>query len=469
MINSNSIPKTFVRDGALILLLTLLLRIPFFVISSSQPVERQHAADSEGYLNLAQNLNHGRGFVRDLQTNSVSPTVSIPELCRTPGFPWVVAQLDREPNQSASVTVWVQQLIEIALCLAVFTTCYLSFGRVPGMIAGVLMALDLQGITFANLLLSEMTFTACFIAAALTAGLIFKKNGLIWAAVTGLLIGASVLVRPTTLYLAAFIGMALFAGALWRRRWVYLAMAAILVGTAYAPVVAWMARNQARCGVFAVTNLTQAGPLNQAAASLARARGIPINAAVEEICGKVGLEPWQMRFLALPKEKQQEIAEVSKPIIRAHPKELVEEYIIRTANLMVGPEKYMLQVLGMPPISFGLVEKSNGAKQSSNGLGMALLGVQVLFTLVVYAGVLRTLWQTVRGRVFPSWVWVCFWFSMYTLGVSAAVCVGDPRYRWPTIPLLIIVAAASLMRPQTVQPVSVSPEEKTSSAAAAGI
>ncbi len=465
---TNSIPKTFYRDGALILLLTLLLRIPFFVISSSQP-ERQQSEDSQGYLDLAQNLNHGLGFGRDLQTNSVSTVVWVPELCRTPGFPWVVARLDREPNQSAAMTIWFQQLIEIALCLAVFAICYLSFGRAPGMIAGALMALDLQGITLANLLLSEMTFTACFIAAALTAGLMFKKNGLIWAAVTGLLIGASVLVRPTTLYLAAFIGMALFAGALWRRRWVYLAMAAIVVGTAYAPVVAWMARNQAKCGLFSMTTMTQCGALGQAASALARAKGIPLNDALAEVCDQANVSFWRMRFVAITPEEKKRVADVAGPIVRSHPKELLKEYVVRTANLMVGPEKYMLQVLGMPPISFGLVEKSNGAKQSSNGLGMALLGAQVLFTLVVYAGVLRTLWQTVRGRVFPSWVWVCFWFSMYTLGISAAVCVGDPRYRWPTIPLLIVVAAASWVRPQATQSVSVNSEEKTSSAAAAGI
>ncbi|HWC59893.1 MAG TPA: glycosyltransferase family 39 protein [Verrucomicrobiae bacterium] len=469
MINSNSLPKTFVRDGVVILLLALLLRIPFFIISSSQPAERQHAEDTRGYVDLAHNLNQGLGFGRYLQTNDVSPAVWIPELCRTPGFPWVVARLDREPTQSTHVTVLFQQVIELALCWVVFAICYFAFGRVPGLIAGVFMALDLQGVTLANMVLSEMTFTALFIAAALTATQLSKKNGLIWAAVTGLLIGASVLVRPTTLYLGGFIGVVLVALALWRKRWVYLATAVILVGATYAPVVAWMARNKAQCGAFSLTTMTQSGALGQAGSVLARAKGIPLNDALEEVCNQANVSFWQIRFVPISTEQKKRLAEVAVPIVRAHPKEMLKEYVIRTANLMVGPEKYMLTVLGMPPISFGLVDKSNGAKKSSNGLGLALLGVQVLFTLAIYVGVLRTLWQAVRGRVFPGWVWICFWFSMYTLGISAAVCVGDPRYRWPTIPLLIMVAAASFIRPQTNQPASVGVEEKTSAAAAAGV
>ena len=321
---TNSLPKTFGRDGTAILLLALLLRIPFYIISSSHPQERQHTEDSRGYLELAQNLNQGLGFGRyfdtndvqkssvqtkSAQTNSVQTSaqteVWVPEFCRTPGYPWLIAKLDREPTQNAQGTILLQQFIEIMLCLTVFTTCYLSFGRVPGIITGGLMALDVQGITLANMLLSEMTFTACFIAAALTATRLFKKNALMWAVVTGLLIGVSALIRPTTLYLGAFTGLFLVGAAIWHRRWVHLATAVILIGTAYAPIVGWMARNKSQCGSFSLTSMSQCGALGQAGAALAKAKGISLRAGLDEVGDRAGVGFWRLRFLAIsPEEKK---------------------------------------------------------------------------------------------------------------------------------------------------------------------
>lgn len=445
----NRIPKTFAMDGVIVMLLALLLRVPFFMISSDDPTQRQQAEDSHGYMDLAQNMNKGLGFGRYFQTNAAQPEFWVPEFCRTPGYPTFLAMTTRNPNESAETAVVLQALLELALCLTIFSVAYLSFGRVPGIVAGVLAAMDLQAISLANMVMSELTFTIVLVAAAFAASQLLKKRGMIWGLVTGLLIAASVLIRPTTLYLPIFVAGFLAFRAVWRREWVHLATAVIVFAAGYAPVVGWMARNKAKCGAFALTSMTQSGPLGPGAATLSKVEGVSLDAALVELCKRADVDFWQIRFMPISKEKQKRIAEVSMPIIHAHPKVLVREYVVRTANLLVGPEKYMLQVLGLPPISFGFVGKHSGEEPGNSGIGMALLGLHVLFTLVIYALVCRTLWQVWRGRYLPGWIWAGFWFAAYVIAISAAVCVGDPRYRWPGIPLLILVGAASFTRPRT--------------------
>ena len=462
---NNRVSKTFAVDALAILFLALLLRVPFFIISSSQPMQRQQAEDSHGYMDLAMNLNKGLGFGRYFQTNSAQPEVWVPEFYRTPGYPTFLAAVTRNPNENAAPAVILQVLLELALCLTVFSVSYLTFGRVPGLVAGVLAAMDLQAISLANMLLSELSFTIVLVAAVFTASRLLKKRGMIWGVVTGLLIAASVFIRPTTLYLPVFVAGFLAFSALRRRQWVHLATAVIVLAAAYGPIVGWMARNKAKCGAFALTSMTQAGPLAPAASTLSKVEKIPLDAAIGELCQKAGVDAWQVHFVPISKAEQKRMRDVSVPIIRAHPSVLLKEYVVRTANLLVGPEKYMLQVLGLPPISFGFVEKHSGEQPGRSGLGMALLGVEVLFTLLIYAGVCRTLWQVWKGRHLPGWIWVGFWFAAYVIAISAAVCIGDPRYRWPGIPLLILVAAASFTRPRTESAAEAeSGEEKISAA-----
>lgn len=481
MNNRNLLTKTFARDATAILVLAVLVRLVFAITSGANPSERRIADDSRGYLELGQNLNKGLGFGRhfdtnDLpasvqasvaQTNSAQTGIWVPEFCRTPGYPWIISVSASTPDRVAGAVVVLQQIIELMICFTVFTVCYLVFGRFAGIIAGVLSALDLQGITMSNIVFTETTFTLCVVAAAFAASHLLRKRGVVWAAITGLLLAASMLIRPTTLYLPVFIVLFLIFSAVRQRRWIHLATAVVLFGMAYLPIVGWMARNKAQCGKFALTSMTQGGSLMPASAVLAKAKGISDSAALNEICDGIGLPAWRIRMVPISAEENKRIVAATAPIMREHRGMLLKEYVVRSANLLVGPEKYMLQVLGMPSISFGLIAKGKGANPSGTGLGLVVLGIQVLLTLVVYAGVLRTLFQAWKGKVFPPWVWAGFWFAAYTLALSAAVCVGDPRYRAPVYPLLIIVAAASFARPRATPSAGMSQDaEKTSAMAA---
>jgi len=204
----NLFTKSFVVDGAAILILAVILRLVFSINSGANPEERRLADDSKGYLELAQNLNKGLGFGRYFdtnavqanstqtnldQTNSVPASASsltwVPEYCRTPGYPWILSVCARDPDRIPAAAVPLQQAIELLIWFTVFSVCYLYFGRVPGILAGILAALDLQGIALSNMLFSEITFTVVLVASVFTAARMLKERGAAWAAVTGLLGG----------------------------------------------------------------------------------------------------------------------------------------------------------------------------------------------------------------------------------------------------------------------------------------
>lgn len=443
---SRRLPRTFAADAAAVFILALILRLLFFGISSSHPVERQQVEDSRGYLMLAQNMNQGLGFGRYLPMNPGQPEVWVPELCRTPGYPWLIAASARDVMADGVRVLWLQHLMGLAICGAGFTLCYLGLGRIPGVVAGLMLAVDIQGIALANIFLTETVFTLLLLAAALSASKLMGQRGLLWAAITGSLLASSILVRPTTLYLPLIIAVVLVTCAICQRRYLLCATALLVLGIGYAPAVAWMARNRSQCGEFTLSSVSRDSFLSyHAALTLEKAKGISNAAALKEICSHIGLERSRVRFSALSGEENSRITGITRQLIRDYPGAFASQFLKRTGNQMLGPEKLTLQVLGLPAVSFGVLEKNDSAPQRNNSwLGAFLLAFEVLMTLAVYAGVAWSFFLVLRRRSFPAWVWTSFWFAAYTLAISSATCVGDPRYRWPAMPLLIIVAAAAL-------------------------
>jgi hypothetical protein len=436
--------KRFAMDAGLVLGLAVILRLVFYLISNAQPEHRQHADDSLGYMTLAQNINNGLGFGRTVSTNDAMPEVWLPELCRTPGYPWLVAVTTHDVAQNNVPILALQNLMELAICGTVFALCYLAFGRIPGLSAGLLMAVDIQGIAFTDMILTETAFSIFYVAAAFTAAKIMGRRGMLWGTVTGLLLGLSVLIRPTTLYLPILIAFFLVGYAVYRRHFISVVTAVLVLGAGYAPVVAWMARNKSVCGEFTLTSVSRDGLLSCITAdTLAKGKGISSTAALKELSDRLNVNRAQVRFSAFSSEDEKRIKKATLETIREYPVGFTSQLLVKSVNLLFGPDKYVLQVLGIPQTSFGIMHDSSA---TGNQWGILLLGFEVIFTLVVYAGVLRTLLQAWRGRSFPMWVWSCFWVALYVLGISAALCAGDPRYRSPTMPLLIIVAAASMVR-----------------------
>jgi hypothetical protein len=129
--------------------------------------------------------------------------------------------------------------------------------------------------------------------------------------------------------------------------------------------------------------------------------------------------------------------------IRRYKRAFLLEYMIRSTNTLFGPDKQILIILGLPFVSFGIHPPDRPVTATLPPLSWLLLGFQIAWLAVVYLLGLKTLFLALRDGRTPVVVWICLSLATYVIVLSAGV-PGDPRLRWPVIPLLAVVAAASL-------------------------
>ncbi|MCX5685046.1 MAG: hypothetical protein NT049_15385, partial [Planctomycetota bacterium] len=84
--------------------------------------------DSYEYLDLGVNLAEGKGFGRFKPWGPGAADVWIPELCRTPGYPAIIALLDVATGHPRTATILLQNFLGLVLCAAATIACRRLFG-----------------------------------------------------------------------------------------------------------------------------------------------------------------------------------------------------------------------------------------------------------------------------------------------------------------------------------------------------
>jgi 4-amino-4-deoxy-L-arabinose transferase-like glycosyltransferase len=198
--------------------------------------------DTPSYLVPADNLLHGQGFVNSLHQ---------PELYRTPGYPFVLALFRISPFKVESL-ILVQHGLCILLAVAVAAVALkLSGSSLVALVAGAVLAFDLATVRIANLLLTEIVFTAlisvvCWI---LYRGVANPTGNMLASAAAGLLAGLAVLVRPVGILY--FVPLSVYLLLVLRRH----ALRPILILTAsflLFPLL-WATRNYVEAGYFGIS------------------------------------------------------------------------------------------------------------------------------------------------------------------------------------------------------------------------
>jgi len=192
--------------------------------------------DSEQYLLLAKGIRQ-----RQLYTWNHEPNTF-----RTPGYPLLLALLD---NNIAAIVV-VQALLG---GLTVFLTGLIGFrlfsARV-GLLAAVLLAVDIPSIFSSGMVMSEVLFTFAVVQAATlvwTTASYQPRAASLRPLLAGLVLGLAVLVRPVALFAFVPFGIALAARRNWRGLVMMLAAFSLLPGI-------WAARNYHHYGRFSLTS-----------------------------------------------------------------------------------------------------------------------------------------------------------------------------------------------------------------------
>ncbi len=431
---------------AFIVLGALLLRTMFLLVSLQDPDHRQMTNDSYGYMTLAQNLANGQGFGRLLTIGSEEPKW-IPELCRTPGYPAFLSIPEAINLDSRFWTIVLQHAMGVAICVLVSIFTRGLFGRTAGLVAALLLALDIQGTGLANQIRSEVLFGFLLLLAALSAARLCSGTpSHKWALITGGFLGLSALVRPTSLFLPTLLTLSILITSYARRsrRTAIVAITLMLAGNF--TIFTWTVRNGVRCGEYIFSTLGRFQLVHcHAADTLARARGIGNRQkAFSELCQSIGIPPERIRFCALSADQRNALGRVVRQTLWAYKGAFLVDYSIRSANFLFGPDKDVLNVLGLPWVHFDILESGGKGADEVPLVAWGLLAAQVILLGITYLLVVRTIWRIVlRKSRQPALVWICLLFALCLLGISAG-SPGHTRYRWPAIPLLTIVAVATL-------------------------
>jgi len=437
-----SVPRAALttRDVGRLACAALLVHALVFLGSIREPA-RSMEEDSRGYLSLASNLIGQGTFGRLVRTGAGPEEAWRPELARTPGYPLVIAAFDRVTAHRRAATVAFQHLLAIALALLVALLAARRWGRRAGAVAGVLLVVDLQGVALSNMVLTETIYGVLLFACAAGVVWLLERPSLRAAVLVGLVAGVSALVRPTSIVLPLALGLIAAVYLVGLLRWRALAVAIALAVSGMAIVGAWTVRNGVTCGEFTLSTVGRYNLLAcHAAGALARAEDIDDQEATTRLCAAAGISEQQLRYAPLTKEANAAVRDVAVRTIRTHPAGFVKDYTLRTLNMVAGPEKHALTALGLPSVRAG--ERGSGIAAMFSWI---VLAFQVGFLALIYALVLRAAAQAWRARRAEPLLVVFAVCAAYVLVLSSG-SPGDPRMRWPAMPLLVTIAASTLRR-----------------------
>ena len=400
------------RLGALALVVAtaLALAIQTAAFMSSPPDPR--AGDGPTYIEPAQNLARGRGFVAAAPlAASVHHTPvrsSAPDTLRTPGYPLLLATALVLGLPLAAV-VALQHLLVVGMTLVVFLVTERMTGRwSSAFAAAIFLALfpPLVGTTPPYMGATHEYMTdvvgAAVILAAMLAAWRAAQGMTGWAVAAGLLSGAATLVRPIALLW--FVPLAIVIATRARRAAVVFTIAAVFLPGA------WIARNQRATGVATISSIggenllffRASGALVVADSppgfgffALQRQTGFYRNAdawkarlarqAYAEM-RRDGLEPLRLPHAVLA----QRYSQLAARILLRHIPETIELACSALIEIFIGPFIYPLG-------SFGIV-----------------------IGLYVFAAACIGLWQLERTFRILSIVTICY-FSLMAAGPEAEI------------------------------------------------
>jgi len=378
---------------------------------------RVTTVDSARYLELADQLRHGRG------------PGDRPETFRTPGYPLLLALLSLLPGERLVWTLVLQCLLDLACVAAALAIGWRWGSPLAGVVAGVIVAVDPTHVISANLVMSDVLCAAAVAGAFLLA----ERPGRPAALASGLLLSAAVAVRPVVLLMTVPWAVLLTR----RQRSRTVVVAAVLLALAFP--TAWTLRNGLLTGRWTPSTAFELNlGLVWAPKVLARGEGGSVEEARRRLQARgavfdPGADATANRGIALA-------------VAAEHPGATVVELFVSTAEmLLAGERKHALRLLGSERGSDrvgGVAEavRSGDAPSELSSFPpgeLLLVAAQVVFNLAVLAlaalgaGHLYRRGDTVRlGVVLASLAVV--------LGPS--LVVASARMRIPVSFLLAVLA-----------------------------
>lgn len=428
---------------ASVLVIALILKLVIWGVAVSQGGDSFVGGDTPNYTMPAEAV---------LALGEYAPSVDQPgtaETLRTPGYPLFIAAIYAMLGHSLQNIALSQIVVNSLTCLLVYLTARTLSGKPIALFSLILFAFDVVSLAWTFIVLTETLF-AFFIAGLMLCGVLFiQSTKLRWAALAGIALALSVIVRPLSYYLVfALIPAALVYG--WRQGWSikrHAAVAVLLIIPFLLVVKGWEYRNYQRTGVALLSRIEGINFLFYRGAQIVAYRdGLSREDAREQIRAEIGYyEPTD--------KSPEELAEEWKRMGI----DLGIKYPVLYARSMVGGLLYMLFApgneylsthLGYDPYEIGNPLSSFARRNIDEILNkwvltypvaLVIFGYAVLELLVIWSGILLWAYQTMRTRTISAGLLFIGLIASYIILISAGP-EAYARFRVALAPALVIFA-----------------------------
>ena len=373
--------------------------------------------DSVTYLTPAHNLLRGLGF---------SVERDLPETFRTPGYPLFLLPFLAATLNVVPIVV-VQHLLAVALVPAVYLVARRITGSRPGALAaGLIMALDIPTIHYANKVLTESLFTFVLFGLFVLVLRIRRRGATIALMLaSGAIAGVLVLIRPAAILY--FLVPALFLALTENLRKV----AAFTAIAVLIPAV-WGIRNSVEAGGFTVSSV--------AGINMLLHRAAPSIAIFEKGAFQDDLAMWQERLTAaanreiVEREHVRSIDDVDGPV--------AARYYGEIGGRIAFEHPWGLTLVVIRGVLVDLFETDFEAIVMVSRIPSTILeevigAVTVGVTLLALLGAVA-LWK--RDRAVAALI-------VATIGYFVLISAGgesEARFRVPVVPMIALAAGAGV-------------------------
>jgi len=349
-----------------------------------------------------------------------------PAAFRPPAWPYLLAGVYEVTGARWTAGRLAAAVLGTLSVLLVYLIAGAALGRTAARWAGWLAAVFPPMVFLAGSLVAESLFVFLMLT-AVWATLRARGSGhtVRWAILAGVACGLAALTRTNglVLVLPVAIGLAAAGGLTFRRIAVRPLLAPALALLAAALTIApWTIRNAAAFGEFVPVSTqggyTMAAVWNAEADSSGPSRGRPQYGPVEPYKHRVGVDEVEL---------DRTLRRLARDYAQDHP-----GYVVELAGLNL---LRMFKLAGDESFTFywNLERDMTPARRALGSLGMALIVALVLTALILGAG--RS-----RLRRAPLWLWL---FPALMLA-SSVLLLGNPRYRAPIDPFLVMTAAVAV-------------------------
>jgi dolichyl-phosphate-mannose-protein mannosyltransferase len=410
------------RVGLLVVLaVAALLRLVVFVTAASSP-QRFWSLDDREYLAVANHLrasylaNAGRLFDFGLR--------------RPPGYPLFVRAIFDVFGQHYAAVIGVQLVLSVA---TVGVTYWLASLLLPGrfaLIAAAALAVDPASIVFANQLLTESLFTLLLTVAVALVIRSWQTSSTIIAAVAGLILGVSILVRPVAEYLPVFLALILvLIGAMRKQRAVAIALAFAFVLGFVGPSGAWALRNYEKTGVPTISTIEGHNMLQYRAVGALVESGQPRSLAQHYVLVRLATRVQPGENAA--KVSRAELS-VGLAILAEHPIGAFKDWLRGEAKLLLGPARSETSTL------------LTGRETADQTWLRALVLIDAILTIAILLSAAAGAAALLTGRIRIPALWFLFSTAAYLIIISGGH-EAYSRFRVPITPFFVVLGAAALM------------------------